>query len=422
MRVFLFPILLATSSFLHAQKLNTKEYKEDFTYFWNTLREDYAYFDKKQTNWNAVKTHYEKGLDTIKSNRDFTFLLEAVFRELYDDHASLNTNTPYSRRLVPSGTDVWAAYVKGKPLILEVRHRFGAEKAGITAGMEVVAINDVAVEQAIAPFLPKTMKNEDPEALNYALRVALAGNHIQPRKLSLKQKDKVTDYFPDTPQMLLENIQYPSLVNSAINNDIGYIKINNSLYNNELIAAFDSIMANMANTKALILDLRETPSGGNTTVARAILGWFVNKDQFYQKHEIPAEERAYGVKRSWIEIVSPRKGKYYGKPLVVLGSHWTGSAGEGITIAFDGLKRATVIGTRLAGLNGAIYSYSMPNTKIGFSFPVEKLYHVDGTPRELYKPTIELDLAAVPALYNQDPALEEAKATIDRKLKITKKK
>jgi C-terminal processing protease CtpA/Prc len=417
MRIFFLPILFAANSLLHAQKLSTKEYKEDFAYFWNTLREDYAYFDKKQTNWDAVKVYYERGLDTIKSNGDFTFFLEAVFRELYDDHASLNTNTPYSRRLVPSGTDVWAAFVKGKPLIIDVRKGFGAEKVGITPGMEVVAINDMAVEQAIAPFLPKVLKKENPEARNYALRVALAGDHKQPRKFTLQLNGKIADYYPDVPQMLLENIQYPSLLTSSIDKGIGYIKINNSLYNNELIPAFDSVMATLTHTKALILDMRETPSGGNTTVARAILSWFINKEQFYQKHELPAEERAYGVKRSWVEMVSPRKGKYYSQPLVVLGDHWTGSVGEGITIAFDGLKRATVIGTRLAGLNGATYSYQLPNTKIGFSFPVEKLYHINGTPRELYTPTIEMDFTHISGNSSSDPLYEKALLFLNSKVK-----
>ena len=408
MQVLFLLLLLAAGSQAQAQKLTPQAYKEDFVYFWTTLQENYAYFDKKQTDWNQVRTLYEKSLDTIKSNRDFTTFLEVVFREIYDDHASLNTNTPYSRRLVPSGTDVWAAFVGGKPLITEVRKGLGADKAGITAGMEILAINNVAVEAAIAPFIPKTLKTPDPEARNYALRLALAGNHIQPRKFMLKYKGQIAAYYPDQAGMLLENIQYPALLTAFITDNIGYIRINNSLYNNQLIAAFDSVMATMAGTKGLVLDLRETPSGGNTTVARAILGWFINQDQFYQKHELPAEERAYGVKRSWVEIASPRAGKYYSKPLVVLTSHWTGSVGEGITIAFDGMKRATTIGTPLAGLRGAIYSYRMPHTQIGFSLPVEKLYHINGTPREQYRPLLEMDVSTLAAAAGGDPVFEKA--------------
>jgi len=33
----------------------------------------------------------------------------------------------------------------------------------------------------------------------------------------------------------------------------------------------------------------------------------------------------------------------------------------------------------------------MPNTGIGFSIPVEKLFHVNGTPREYFYPGISVD-------------------------------
>jgi C-terminal processing protease CtpA/Prc len=142
----------------------------------------------------------------------------------------------------------------------------------------------------------------------------------------------------------------------------------------------------------LILDLRETASGGNSSVARAILGRFISKETFYQKHELYAEEKETGVKRSWVEIVSPR-GVTYTKPLVILADHWTGSMGEGITIGFDGMKRATIVGTPLARLIGATESFEMPNTKIRFSFPTERLYHVNGIPRESYEPKIKADMS-----------------------------
>ena len=35
----------------------------------------------------------------------------------------------------------------------------------------------------------------------------------------------------------------------------------------------------------------------------------------------------------------------------------------------------------------------MPDTKIGFNISTEILYHVSGLPRELYKPTIEVDVS-----------------------------
>jgi len=241
-------------------------------------------------------------------------------------------------------------------------------------------------------LLPLSLKKYDIESKNYALRLLLAGKHSENIKITVKYQNKQQDFYPDEPVNLLKEHKYNGDIESQIiNQNLGYIRINNRLWDNNIISPFDSVLASLKNTTALILDLRETPGGGNTTVARSILGRFISKEGFYQKHELPAEEKEFGVKRIWVEIVSPKKPTYT-KPLVVLVNHWTGSVGEGIAIGFDALKRAAIIGTPMAGLNGAIYSFTMPHTGIGFSLPVEKLFHVNGTPREYYKPTIQIDL------------------------------
>lgn len=412
----LFAILLAPMLvFSQEEKTFTTQYREDFNFFWESINTDYCYFNKKQTDWDKVKKLYLPQTDTIKNRNQFVSLLENAFYEIFDHHASLNTNTPNSQRLVPSGTDIWAEFINGKPIVAEVRKNFGTEKCGIVPGMEVIAVNDIPVLKAIEPFLAKSIKAPDEEARNYALRVLLAGNHITPRKITLKSNNKTSDYFPDNPLPLLENINYTTKIESHITNNIGYIKINNCLYDDELIPLFDSIMYTMQHTNALILDLRETPSGGNTSVARAILSWFIKKDHYYQKHELYAEEKQTGIKRSWVEIVSPRQGKYYAKPLVVLVDHWTGSIAEGITIAFDGMKRATIIGTTMAQLNGAVYSYELPNTKIHFTFPVERLYHINGTPREKFIPPVYIDLLKQPYNQGEDVFMNTAMKYLQKK-------
>jgi C-terminal processing protease CtpA/Prc len=191
----------------------------------------------------------------------------------------------------------------------------------------------------------------------------------------------------------LKEHNYPAEIESKLfPGNTGYIRINNRLWDNNIIALFDSVLQTLKNAHSLILDLRETPSGGNTTVARAILGSFIQKENFYQKHELAAEERQHGIKRSWLELVTPRD-YVYKRRLVILVNHWTGSVAEGITIGFDAFRRATIIGTEMARLNGAIYSYEMPFSKISFSVPVEKLFHVNGTPREKFVPGITVDLS-----------------------------
>jgi len=374
------------------QAFSAQQYKSDFDYFWTTIQDNYSYWDKKQTDWNKVKTLYGPLVDTVTIRASFVGILEKAFYEIYDHHASLNTNTSESQRLVPSGADLWAEYVNGKPTITEVKQGSRAEQVGVRGGMQLVSFNDIPIEKAVQSFLPKTLRNPDIEARNYALRVLLAGKHSENRTITLISQNQTKVFLPDEPVNLLEqHSQGRQLEFKILQGNIGYILINNSLGDNRLIDVFDSTMTALQHAKALIIDLRNTPSGGNTSVARAILGRFISRESFYQKHELTSEQTETGIKRSWVEIVSPRK-PVYEKPLVVLADHWTGSVGEGIVIGFDALKRATIIGTNMAGLNGAVYSFTMPNTGIGFSFPAEKLFHVNGTPRENFRPTIEVNV------------------------------
>lgn len=404
--LYIIMLMLVSPVLTSAQEkpYSTEQFKEDFNFFWTSINDEYCYFNKKQTDWNKVKQLYSPMIDTVRSRNAFVSVMEKVLYELYDHHCNFNTNTNFSRRLVPTSTDVWAEYINGKAVIKEVRKNSEAEACGIEAGMEIIAVNDISIETAVKSLLPQSLKQPDTEAKSFALRLLLAGNHIQPRKFSLKYKNKEADYFPDKAGMKLEHITYETKVEAKMYGNIGYIRINNCLFDNGLVNAFDSAMITMNKSKALILDLRETPSGGNSSVARAILGWFIQKEQFYQTHEYYAEEKMYGIKRSWKEIVSPRKGKYYDKPLAILVNHWTGSIAEGITIGFDAFNRpdTKIIGTPMARLNGAVFSYEMPNTKINFSFTAERLYHVNGLQRELYVPPVFIDVMKTKSMAGTD--------------------
>ena len=178
---------------------------------------------------------------------------------------------------------------------------------------------------------------------------------------------------------------------------IGLIRPRDSLGDNRTIAAFDDALAAVGESVGLILDLRDTPSGGNTTVARAIMSRLVAADAAYQKHEAPWEERRFGVRRSWLELVAPRGPATYEEPVVILVDRWTASMGEGLAVGLDGLGRATVVGTRMAGLLGGTRAYTLPHSGIVCRFPCEKTFHVDGTPRAEWRPDVFIDLAEVQA-------------------------
>ena len=122
-----------------------RSYEEDFDFLWKEIGTSYAYFDKKTTDWARVKILYQSKFKAAMTRTDFIALLEQVLEELYDHHAHLNTNTASSPRLVPSGADVWAAWKQDKAIITQVRPGSNAERAGLRAGMQVLAIDGVEV-------------------------------------------------------------------------------------------------------------------------------------------------------------------------------------------------------------------------------------------------------------------------------------
>lgn len=249
-------------------------------------------------------------------------------------------------------------------------------------GDRISRYNDQDIEAQLHPFLPSYTKQPTPLMRQFALDMLFAGTHNKPRKITVIRNNKSIDYFPDAYSKADANAL---LETKILNAHTDYVKINNCLYNNDLIAAFDQFIDSVLLFKNLVIDLTETPSGGNTTVARCMMGRFIHTTLPYQKHVV--DEAEFDTKRIWIEYVSPRKKQFKGKVYVLVG-HWTGSMGEGIAIGFHAINHATIVGTAMAGLLGAIENFRLPETNIGYQFPTEKLYHINGTPREQFIPTI----------------------------------
>ncbi|MFN8291135.1 MAG: S41 family peptidase, partial [Chitinophagaceae bacterium] len=337
--------------------------------------------------WEAAKHTCAPMADTCSSRSSFLHILESALNELYNGHCFLNTNTPSSNRLIPSGADLKVVYVSGLFLVDELRPGYNAAAAGIKKGMQIAAVNDVPISEAIRKFLPKGVTSPGNSMIEYAANMVLAGTHDKPRVITMETGLDRTNFYPDALPNKTEIAATGLLEARKLEGNTGYIRILNSLGNDELIRAFDEALDSLLNTTGMILDLRETPGGGTTTVARAIMGRFIDKEMPYQKHIYTDEEKETGIRRSTLELVSPR-GKTYRHPLVVLVSYWTASMGEGMAIGFDAMKRAVIAGTPMAGLLGEISTFETPELKVPFSFPTVQLQTVSGKPREDFRPSV----------------------------------
>jgi carboxyl-terminal processing protease len=380
-----------------------QDYQADYAEFCTQVGSTYAYFDTKALHWDRVCDLYREELGQVRRREQFVTLLEHLVDELYDPHAQLNTNTDQSYRLVPSGTDLWAEWRDGRAVITQVRGNSDAERAGIRAGAIVLELNHRPIAILVESRLGRAYPHATAAARDWALRSVLAGLHEESRVLRLEMQGTTREVaLPARDQRFggSEPVSY-----SEIRPGIGYIVLNDSLGDDATVGAFDAALDSPGATGGLIIDLRNTASGGISTVARGILGRFVDRDTPYQKHILPAEETETGIRRSWLELVSPR-GERYRQGVAVLVNRWTGSMGEGLALGFDATGAGTVVGTEMAGLVGATYTIALPNTGIRVNVPAERLQHVNGSPREQFRPAqyVQVETAGT----GEDPYIARA--------------
>jgi C-terminal processing protease CtpA/Prc len=400
-RVAALLLLLPATALAQPATFGAKARVADLDWYIGQIAAHYAYLPDRHLDLARMRALYRPQAEAAVTRGAWIAVLEHVTAELHDHHATLGTNTPSSPQLIPSGTDIWAEYANGKAVITEVRLGSPAEHAGLHAGDEVISVDDVPVGKAVAGAMPKSLTSDDPEARNFVLRTLLAGTHDAPRKIALRGGRTIA-LQPYVPPSESRPVTWKRLEDAT-----GYVRLENSLGDNGTVAALDNALQALHGSKNIILDLRNTPGGGNTDVAEPILGRFIAKTEPYQRVFDPGPGK-HSPEDSWLKTVAPRPPLVNAR-LIVLVDHWTGSMGEGMAIGLDAMHRATIVGTHMAGLCGGTGEFVLPNTRIAVHFPIERLYHVNGTPRERWLPPVLIDMAHA---RGPDPILARAREVL----------
>ncbi len=364
-----------------ANAIDRVKIKEDLDEILTDISQNYSYLQEKNVDLNCIKAYYEKQIPKIKTEEQTVLFFEYLLDEFYDSHLILSTNRSSSFRLY---SPIYATIKNGKPIITNVWQTQIENLDQNIIGAELLEINGTAFDKAIEQFPTHCSDKGSDKVREWIVNKILAGRYNQPRMLSLKLSNKKTVVF-DLDKLKLT--QSPKLLTAAVENGIGIIRINNSLGNNNLIKEFDKTLDSLMDTRGLVIDLRNTVDGGNSYVARGIMGRFIDRPKPYQKHLISEQYDGNTiVERSWTENVSPR-GEQYKKDVVVLVGRWTGSMGEGLAIGFEGMERAKIVGSEMERLAGEMSGFSFKHHRFGYRLSTAKLFHVNGTPREKYVPT-----------------------------------
>ena len=380
---------------------SARSHVEDFDALWRAIDGGYAYFDGSRIAWKRARELWRPKARAARSRTELLLVLEGAIAHLCDDAVTLNAQVAASARLVPSETDAWAEWKGADAVITAVRPFSDADVAGLHPGHVVTHVDGVPVAALVRDRL-RPMGASGPAAMAWALRKALAGPRTGSVRLSVRA--------PPGPAIVEIERSAPGTANGppliarrvGEERDLGYIRVRNVLGDPAFIERFDAALHSLTDTRALILDLRETPDGGQRAVCEAVLSHFVEKESPWQVREGPGRTRA-------TDTIKPSAARYRA-PLFVLVDRWTAGEAEALAVGLEGAARAVLVGTPMAGLRGEARAVTLPHSRIVVRFPAQRTFHVNGTPRELVRPSVEVDLVA-PSGGPGDPILYQGLKT-----------
>ncbi|MGI4864293.1 MAG: hypothetical protein ACRYFZ_10255 [Janthinobacterium lividum] len=373
----------------------------DFT---ELLRLNYAYLTRPGIDGEAILAYFEPRAKAAASKEAFRDVLQLVAHNFADPHFIVGPLDLQDYNVVPTSADLCARYRAPRFELVDVRRDSDAQAQGIAPGAEISSINGQTPQAAVEAVMGRPLAQLTAPQLDAGITIALAGLRQQPRQLTLATAGGPRTYTLRSPGEQAKQLQTAPPLSIERRGATAIIRFNNSLGRNETIASFRAALLEVQAAKVLVLDFRNTPSGGNTTVARGIMGHFVRREQPYQVHVVPSEMRRYGVPRKFVEYVLPIAPYYPGR-VVVLGGHWTGSMGEGLLVGFHALGVRTA-GSGLADLLGGLFNEHLALSDAKVDLGEEQLLQVNGQPREDFVPDIFRE--ACEGRAGDDPLLEQA--------------
>jgi C-terminal processing protease CtpA/Prc len=128
----------------------------------------------------------------------------------------------------------------------------------------------------------------------------------------------------------------------VLSGNIGYIKLSEINISEKSLPTLFAAVEFVANTKALILDLRSN-GGGGSEIGAVLESLFLPKNAKLLEFKTRTGPSTTATTVPWITQ------KKYEKPLYILISKGTASAAEAFTFALQAHKRAIVVGQRSSG-------------------------------------------------------------------------
>lgn len=406
-----FVLALCLPNFAAAQ-ISFADRSKTFNKVWETINKKYYDPNFNGVDWNKIREDYRPRIEAAKDDKEFYALIKQMVGELHDAHSSFRTlpeaELHHKKQSVRIGLQV--KEIEGKIVVASVAPNSEAAKANVQPGMIITAIDGRNSLDALAEAKTQ-IKSSTPRAVRlFALRQLFLGQPETSIKLGLMDKTGTATEITLTRRV--EPWSNSPLVSRSLASGIGYIKFDR--FFEPIVKPYKKALADLKDTKGLIIDLREN-GGGDVSVVQEMVSWLFGKKVPFGKLATRSGDSAkfLGISLLDEEVGDPKK-QLYSAPIIVLTSGNSASGAEVFSAVLQENERAKIVGQQSCGCVLGVRRQSdvkegeLQLSELNVISPKGKRYEGIGvTPDLIIEPTIN-DLQN-----NRDRALEAAEKLLN---------
>ncbi len=338
--------------------------------FWSEVKYNFVFVEQlKKLDWDALYLAYIPKVRATTSTAQFYRVLSELCAQLQDGHTNVYApGQVYEKQITRAPLNT--ALVQGKVMVLDV---FDAQLRadGVLRGVEITAIDGVPVkvyaEREVTPYSSaSTQQDLDNRTYGFAL---LDGPLDVAAQVTFK--DAQGTVFDTAVGRVSWDAWRKVRPNSApftlrmLDGDVAYVALN-SFDGPEAADAFMAAYGQIAQSSALIIDLRDN-GGGSSSVGYRVLATLTTQPfptSRWSTRDYRPSYRAWGKNMpnfgSDLQIMQPDGQRYYAKPVLVLTAASTFSAAEDFAVAFDAMGRGRIVGEPTGGSTGQPLFITLP--------------------------------------------------------------
>ncbi len=354
----------------YAEQLSEDQRIAGLSKLWSEVKYNFVYTDTlKELDWDAVYLKFLPRVKAATNTLDYYKVLMEMAALLKDGHTGVTppgplfavgfTVPPFKTRLI-----------EGKVIITDVIDE-ALRKQGLLPGVEITRINQEPVKEwsfkNTAPYASASTP-QDLESRMFIYQFLVGGKAEKPLIELRNAEGKTWSVEVERISFGQRNKDFartPAFSWKLLPGNIAYVALNSfgdETAAKEYLKNFNEI----SKAKAIIFDVR-TNGGGSSNVGYQVLATITDKDFATSRAETrdyKPSYRAWGRKENNFVFDAYRQSanpqlQFKGQ-VIVLTSAQTYSAAEDFTVAFDTMKRGTIIGEATGGSTGQPLMIDLP--------------------------------------------------------------